>query len=304
MKARKNAKAKQASVVKKTVKGNRSARASGSAKGASRGKTGKVLSMASSSLQARQQQEALRLIKALKGWGSIEIKVVVPVRTHRATIEGIGLDPVEAQPRQAYFFDTPDFALNKAGVVVRARRIQGGRGDTVVKLRPVDPSTVPADLRRSESFKVELDAMPGGFVCSGSLKGTCTGQEVFAATSGASPLRSLFSKEQLAFFGKHAPKGITMESLVTLGPTYLLKSKHRPKSFSRPIVIEMWLYPDGSRILEISTKCLPEEAFQTGLEFKAYLANCGITLALTDATKTKSAMEYFRERLGSGAAAG
>jgi hypothetical protein len=90
-----------------------------------------------------------------------------------------------------------------------------------------------------------------------------------------------------------------MESLVTLGPTYLLKAKHNPKSFSRRIVVEMWLYPDGSRILEISTKCLPEEAFQTAVEFKAYLANCGITLAMTDATKTKSAMEYFRDKLTS-----
>ena len=146
--------------------------------------------------------------------------------------------------------------------------------------------------------------MPGGFVCSGSLKGACTGEQVLAATSGAAPLRSLFSKEQLAFFDKHAPKGTTMESLVTLGPTYLLKAKHNPKAFGRRIVVEMWLYPDGSRILEISTKCLPEEAFQVAVEFKAYLANCGINLALTDATKTKSAMEYFRDRLGSAAPAG
>jgi hypothetical protein len=263
---------------------------------------GKVVSLAAATLQSNQ--DVLRILKSLKGWGSIELKVVVPIETHRATIEGLGLDPVEAQPRQAYFFDTPDFALNKAGLVVRARRIQGGGGDTVVKLRPVDPTTITADLRRSASFKVELDAMPGGFVCSGSMKGTCTGEEVVAATSGAAPLRSMFSKEQRAFFDQHAPKGISMESLVTLGPTFLLKAKHQPKSFARRIVVEMWLYPDGSRILEISTKCLPEEAFQAAIEFKAYLANCGITTALTDATKTKSAMEYFRGKLELGASGG
>jgi hypothetical protein len=106
----------------------------------------------------------------------MELKVVVPVPTHRAVIESIGLDPVEAQPRQAYFFDTTKFDLNRAGVVVRARRIQGGRADTVIKLRPVEPSTIDPKLRRSENFKVELDAMPGGFVCSASLKGQCTGQ--------------------------------------------------------------------------------------------------------------------------------
>jgi hypothetical protein len=282
----------------KTVTRKKVSRGGAGAKG--RGKTPKAVALASSSLTTRQNEEAIRIIKTLKGWGSIELKVVVPVDTHRATIESIGLDPVEAQPRQAYFFDTPDFALNKAGVVVRARRIQGGGADTVVKLRPVDPAAISPELRRSASFKVELDAMPGGLVCSGSMKGTCTGEDVLAATSGAAPLSSLFSKEQLAFFGKHAPKGATMESLVVLGPTYLLKAKHNPKSFGRRIVVEMWLYPDGSRILEISTKCLPEEAFQTAVEFKAYLANCGINLAMTDATKTKSAMEYFRQRMTSG----
>jgi hypothetical protein len=281
----------------KTVARKKGSKGGSGAKGG--GKTVKAVTLASSSLTMRQNEQAVSIIKALKGWGSIEIKVVVPVQTHRATIESIGLDPVEAQPRQAYFFDTPDFALNKAGVVVRARRIQGGGADTVVKLRPVDPATISPELRRSASFKVELDAMPGGLVCSGSLKGTCTSEAVLAATSGTAPLKSLFSREQLAFFDKHAPKGVTMESLVILGPTYLLKAKHHPKSFGRRIVVEMWLYPDGSRILEISTKCLPEEAFQTAVEFKAYLANCGINLAMTDATKTKSAMEYFRQRLTS-----
>jgi hypothetical protein len=299
MKTSRSTNAKRVAARKPTAKGRRTAQRRAAKK---LGDGGKVMALASSSLQPNQQ--VMGMLKALKGWGSVELKVVVPVQTHRATIEGIGLDPVEAQPRQAYFFDTPDFALNKAGLVVRARRIQGGGADTVVKLRPVDPSTITPELRRSASFKVELDAMPGGFVCSGSLKGTCTGEEVLAATSGAAPLRSLFSKEQRAFFDQHAPKGVTMESLVTLGPTYLLKAKHQSKSFSRRIVVEMWLYPDGSRILEISTKCLPDEAFQAGVEFKAYLANCGINLAMTDATKTKSAMEYFRERLTSGPPAG
>jgi hypothetical protein len=243
-------------------------------------------------------EELTELMRLIEGSGSIELKVSVPVPTHRATIESIGLDPVEAQPRQAYFFDTTDFALNKAGVVVRARRIQGGRADTVVKLRPVDPATIDQDLRRLENFKIEVDAMRGGFVCSASLKGQCTGRDVLDVTAGNAPLKSLFSKEQRAFYAKHAPPRVTMESLVTLGPTYLLKAKHNPKNFNRGIVVEMWLYPDGSRILEISTKCLPEEAFQTAVEFKAYLANCGIPVVESDQTKTKAAMEYFRKKLG------
>lgn len=246
-------------------------------------------------------EELTEVFKLIKGATSVELKLSVPLADQRATIKSIGLDPVEAQPRQAYFFDTPDLALNKAGVVVRARRIQGGDADTVVKLRPVDPSTIDPELRRSAAFKIEVDAMPGGFVCSASFKGVCTGQEVLDVTSGEMPLRKLFSKEQRAFFDAHAPAGITMDKLVILGPTFLLKAKHQPKAkdFDRSITLELWLYPDGSRVMEVSTKCLPKEAFQVAADFKAYLAGHGIVLGADQSAKTRSSLEFFSARLES-----
>ena len=82
----------------------------------------------------------------------------------------LGIDPLQAQIRQVVFFDTPELTLNQAGVVVRARRVQDKGDDSVVKLRPVVPNELPAELRRSAAFGVEVDAMPGGFVCSGSMK--------------------------------------------------------------------------------------------------------------------------------------
>lgn len=244
-------------------------------------------------------EQIIEMFTLVKGATSVELKLSVPVGLGNATIKSIGLDPVEAQPRQAFFFDTPDLALNKAGVVVRARRIQGGDGDTVIKLRPVDPATIDPELRRSAAFKIEVDAMPGGYVCSASFKGLCSGQEVLDVASGEMPLRKLFSKEQRAFYDTHAPAGITMERLVLLGPTFLLKAKHQPKAkdFDRPIVVEVWIYPDGSIVLEVSTKCLPKEAFQVAANFKAYLASHGIALGADQSAKTKTALEFFSARL-------
>jgi len=152
-------------------------------------------------------EQVAQVLKLAQGAKSVELKLSVPARGHSATIKSIALDPVEAQPRQAFFFDTPDLALYQAGVVVRARRIQGGDADTVVKLRPVDPSTLDPELRRSAAFKVEVDVMPGGFVCSASYKGVCSGEEVLNVTSGEMPLRKLFSKEQRAYYDAHAPAG-------------------------------------------------------------------------------------------------
>jgi hypothetical protein len=244
-------------------------------------------------------EQITEMFRLVKGATSVELKLSVPVGVGRATVKSIGLDPVEAEPRQAFFFDTPELALNKAGVVVRARRIQGGDGDTVIKLRPVDPSTIDPDLRRSAAFKIEVDAMPGGFVCSASFKGVCSGQEVLDVASGEMPLRKLFSKEQRAFYDAHAPAGLTMDKLVLLGPTFLLKSKHQPKAkdFDRPIVLEVWIYPDGSIVMEVSTKCLPKEAFQVVGDFKDYLARHGIVLGADQSAKTKTALEFFSAQL-------
>ena len=55
----------------------------------------------------------------------------------------------------------------------------------------------------------------------------------------------------------------------------------------------MWLYPDGSRLLELSTKCLPAEAFQVAAEVRAFLSEHGIDISGEQQTKTKKALEYF-----------
>lgn len=246
----------------------------------------------------------LKILELGRGSDAIELKLSVPADEHRATIKSLKLDPVEAQPRQAYFFDTANLDLSKAGLVVRARRIQGGTADTVVKLRPVDPAKIDPKLRGLPNFKVELDVVPGGFVCSASFKGTCTGKDVLDMTAGKIPLSALFSKEQRAFYKEHAPTGMKMKSLVTLGPTFLLKAKHKPKTFDRGVTVEMWLYPDGSRILEISTKCLPQEALNVATEFKDFLAKSGINISAIQETKTKNVLDFFSKNLGAAQKAG
>jgi hypothetical protein len=236
-----------------------------------------------------------RLMELIGGADSVELKMSVPASAQRATIANLPLDPVEAQPRQVFFFDTPELALSQHGVVVRARRIQGGRADTVVKLRPVVPAELPRDLRRSASFNVEVDILPGGFVCSASLKGRATGQEVQDAVGGAMPLRKVFTKEQRAFYRAHAPEGLDLDALTPLGPTFILKATFAPKgaSLDRPLVTEMWLYPDGSRILELSTKCQPADTFRVAAAVRSYLASRGVGIDGNQQTKTRTALEFF-----------
>ncbi|HSS79678.1 MAG TPA: hypothetical protein VLK24_00645 [Gaiellaceae bacterium] len=237
-----------------------------------------------------QQAEFLELAKDSD---SVELKLTVPEVDHASTVSALGMDPLQAQIRQVFFFDTPELALDKAGVVVRARRIQGKGDDSVVKLRPVVPAELPSELRESPSFKVEVDALPGGFVCSGSLKRPLRATAVRSTLAGERPPRKLFSKEQRAFYAAHAPEGIALDDLAVLGPIFVLKGRIEPEELGRRIVGEMWLYPDGSRVLELSTRCATNEAFQVAAESRAFLAKVGVDLSGEQQTKTRKALRYF-----------
>jgi hypothetical protein len=237
------------------------------------------------------------LLALIRGADSVELKVTVPERGQRSTVTQLGMDPIDAQIRQVFFFDTPDLALDASGVVVRARRVQNKGDDSVVKLRPVVPAELPEKLRRSPAFGVEVDAMPGGFVCSASLKNPLVAGAVKESVAGRRALHKLFTKEQRAFFATHAPQGVELDDLSILGPIFVLKLKVPAAELNRKLVAEMWLYPDDSRILELSTKCLPNEAFDVAAETRVYLTERGVDVGGEQQTKTRRALEFFSRRM-------
>src|SRR3954453_7478998 len=120
--------------------------------------------------QALSDQQVAEVLKLLPGADGVELKLSLTDANQHSAVTALGMDPLDAQIRQVAFFDTPDLTLDHAGVVVRARRSQGKADDSVIKLRPVVPDELPASLRNRSGFGVEIDAMPGGFVCSATLK--------------------------------------------------------------------------------------------------------------------------------------
>jgi hypothetical protein len=83
----------------------------------------------------------------------------------------------------------------------------------------------------------------------------------------------------LAHVGEHAPAGLSLDDLSVLGPILVLKLKFEPEGLERRLAVELWMYPDGSRVLELSTKCAPTEAFMAAAE-----------------TRTRKALEFFAAR--------
>jgi hypothetical protein len=242
--------------------------------------------------------DVVRVLELAGGSDSVELKLTVPAEQHRSTIADLEMDPIDAQIRLVSFYDTPELTLNEHGLVVRARRVAGREDDSVIKLRPVEPEELPDKIRRSPNMVVELDAMPGGYVCSASMKARLGTDDVRRANAGERSIRKLFTKEQRAFYDAHAPEGLALEDLSLLGPIFVLKLKFNPAELKqRKMVAEMWLYPDGARILELSTKCAPSDMFQVANEVRGYLATKGVELGGEQTTKTKTALSYFADHI-------
>ena len=236
------------------------------------------------------------MLSLMKGSDSIELKLTIPETDQMSTLRKLGIDPLDAQIRQVFFFDTPDLTLNKAGVVVRARRSQGRDDDSTVKLRPVVPSNLSSKLRKMDTFKVEVDAMPGGHVCSGSLSSILKPTSVRSVHHGDRAISKLFSPEQVAYYKEPAPEGIELDDLTLLGPIIVFKLKSVPSGFSQKLTTELWMYPDNSRVLELSTKTVPAQGFNLAMEVRNFLYERGIQGAEEPITKTSKALSYFSEK--------
>jgi hypothetical protein len=237
-------------------------------------------------------EERNDLLRTVGHADSVELRFTVPDADRRSTVSALSLDPLAAEMVQVWFFDTVDLDVNAAGVIARVRRTRS-RDDSTVKLRPVVPDDLPAALRARPGFGVEVDAMPVGFVCSARLKEKLEPGKVRSAMlRHTSPLR-LFGTWQRRFFEQFAPSGLTLDDVEPLGPITALKLKFMPPALHRRMVAELWTYPDGSRLLELSTKCSPESAFAVAAEVRAFLEERGLEMTTAQQTRTRTALEYF-----------
>jgi hypothetical protein len=229
---------------------------------------------------------------------SVEFKLTVPDSDRHSAIRSLELDVLDAGLQQVFFFDTRNLKLSRAGIVLRARRMRKG-GDSIVKLRPLNPTDISGKLRRSSSFNIEIDAMPGAYVCSGSLKSKADNSEIQDASMGRHPIRKLFSSEQRSLYKEHAPKGLDLDEVVALGPINVAKLKFAPRALkNRIMAAELWFYPDGSRILELSTRCTTDQTIQVLAETRSFLTDRGIRITDEQETKTHRALDYFSHLKG------
>jgi hypothetical protein len=230
--------------------------------------------------------EFRRLLTLTRAADQVELKLVIPPELHEATCAAFGVDLDNAPTRRVYYLDTPDLALQRSGVVARIRSNGRKPDDAVIKLRPVEPSTIPARLRRSKDFVIEVDGMPGRYVCSGALKVRLSDGTVEKAAKGDSPARKLFSKQQRELLALHA-HGAAVDDLTFYGPIKVRRQKIVPRGVKRTLVFERWALPDGTTILELSSRCKARDALRAAAQTAAMFRAHGVDLTGPQQTKTR-----------------
>ena len=224
----------------------------------------------------------------------VELKLTVPERSHGATRAALGVDFARVPSYRVYYLDTEDRTLYRHGVVVRVRSVKRRPDDSVIKLRPVSPGGIPAALRQSKQFVVEVDGMPGSYVCSGALKAHLGVHDVEQAVARRRPLHALFSKPQLRLLAAHLPPQVSIDSLAILGPVDARRCKLVPDGFDRTLLVEQWAFPAGPRILELSTRCPPDATLRVAAQMAGVLRAYDVDLTGPQQTKTRATLDFFR----------
>lgn len=238
-----------------------------------------------------------RMLELSRAAGRVELKVVVPPRKHAATIAALGADLSLSPSRRVYYLDTLDLDLYRRNVVVRVRSNGGKPDDSVVKLRPIDPAKLPKPLRRCKDFAMEVDSLPGAYVCSGARKNQLSTGAVERAMRGRRSLRSLFTSAQLDLLDDYAG-GFTIGDLTPIGPIRVRRRKIVPHGLKRPLLVEQWTLPTGHRILELSTKCAAADAVRVAARTAEVLHRLGVDLTCPQQTKTQTALTLVTPTLG------
>jgi hypothetical protein len=241
--------------------------------------------------------ELERLIGLVTGADSVVLTITVPESDRRSVLTALGGDPLGAVIRQIAFINTPDLRLDRSGGVVRVRRTQQLPPDLTVKLHPVDPESLPPDIRGLPGLEVEVDALTSGFVCSCSAMHEMSVSRARDVLGGRLSVTEELSRAERALLDHAVADDLPVADLTVLGPVHVLRSRFVPEGFARRLVAELWFLPDGTRILELSTRCDPESAVSVAAETRRFLAHHGVDLEAAPDPQTSSALSILADQL-------
>jgi hypothetical protein len=202
------------------------------------------------------REAAAHVLRLVERSARVELKLDVADPDDRPALEALGIDPAGAQVRLLHHLDTPALDLAAAGIAIRVRR------DVVM--------TLPGEA----SELVELDTLPSGYACSALLRSRPDAATLRAAVRGERPAAELLDPSQR----ERLPGAVSPEALVVHGPILVLEAGAVPARLERLLTASLWLFPDESRVLELSTRCRAADALRVAAEARALLVAHGLEL--------------------------
>jgi hypothetical protein len=187
--------------------------------------------------------------------------------------------------------------LLEAGLIVRARVKDSGRGDVTVKLRPCRASQLAGDWFDRESddeleLRAEEDWAGPRRVLAVSAQADI-GQDLASRIDDAAPPPpGLLSADQAAYLADCASLRVDLRGLTALGPIAATrwKSVGGQGLDGLDVRAERWTVR-GLDFLELSVKCDIEEAPQRQDDLESALAGLGLQQSPEQETKTRRVLE-------------
>jgi hypothetical protein len=247
-------------------------------------------------IKTRGAETKGRAAQAVAGSDFVEIKATIPPAQVAEAMARFGLHAENDEERFIYFFDTPNLDLFGMGIAARARRRVGGKHDSTIKFRPVEPDQVPERWRKFAGFKIETDASDRSVVRSASLTMPVRKGLIKQVAAGEEPIGRLFTEEQINFLLSLSNRRFEPKEVVVLGPIEAFRWKFSDPALPWPLTAELWRRPDGEQILELSVKSPAIQAAVIYFGFMAFLAELGTERDENQQAKTRWALEYFAQR--------
>lgn len=218
--------------------------------------------------------------------GSVELKTLLVPPAGPAAEALTGRRAPTWSVRQTYLLDTADLDLVRAGVEIRLRRRARGRFDLSVTTRRSGTARgrpVPRGVR------VEFDIVPGALWQDIEVRrevDSTAAAEVIAGETASQELLSPTQRSWACSGGDEAVDDARLRDLTVHGPLVVHRLKVGAKRLGlRRADLEHFRYPSGRELLELSTRCWPQEVVATATAFEQLLDERDVVVAPGHRTK-------------------
>jgi hypothetical protein len=257
-----------------------------------------------------KRPHALDQTPAARGRGDVmrtdgvEIKVTVADAQVERALDVLDLD--DESRLAIWFYDDvttgTHLPLLEAGLILRVRVKDSGRGDVTVKLRPCRASQLSGQwFDRETDDDLELRAEED-WAGQGRSLAVSAQADVGASVAGqvrgaAPPPAGLLSNDQASFAADCAPLRVDLRGLTALGPIAATrwKSAGGPGLDRLDVRAERWTVR-GLDFLELSVKTGLDEAVQRQRDLEDALGALGLAQSPDQATKTRRVLEALSAR--------